>query len=128
MSDKQNDTGINKVENKIQKKSEKDRNGVIGGLVIGGISIFVAYQIYIKLFEFPIGKMLVYIVVFWAIICFAVAVSCFFDLKESKRIEKLNEEARNEEREFAEIDPKNKDLRAEKMFPVFYIFSSLPQI
>lgn len=40
----------------------------------------------------------------------------FFDYKESKRIEKLDEEARQEEKEFAEIDPEKRALRAEKMF------------
>lgn len=114
MSEEQNKNG--KVERKVQKKSEKDKNGIIGGLVIGVISLFLAYQIYIKIFDFPIGKILVYVVVFWAFLCFAVAVSCFFDYKESKRIEKLDEEARQEEKEFAEIDPEKRALRAEKMF------------
>ncbi len=45
-----------------------------------------------------------------------VAVSCFFDYKESKRIEKLEEDARREEREFAEIAPEKRALKAEKMF------------
>lgn len=43
-------------------------------------------------------------------------VSCFFDYKESKKIEKLDEEARREEKEFSEIDPEKRALRAEKMF------------
>lgn len=46
----------------------------------------------------------------------AVTVSCFFDYKESKKIEKLDEEARREEKEFSEIDPEKRALRAEKMF------------
>lgn len=79
MSEEQNKNG--KVERKVQKKSEKDKNGIIGGLVIGVISLFLAYQIYIKIFDFPIGKILVYVVVFWAFLCFAVAVSCFLTTK-----------------------------------------------
>lgn len=45
-----------------------------------------------------------------------VSVSCFFDLKESKKLEKLEEEARREEKEFSQIDPEKRALRAEKMF------------
>ena len=106
----------NKSEQKVQKKSEKDRNGIIGGLVFGILLAFLAYQIYEKIFDFPIGQMLVYIVGFLSFICFMVSVSSFFDLKESKKLEKLEEEARREEKEFSEIDPEKRALRAEKMF------------
>lgn len=91
-------------------------NGVIGGLVFGLIFAFVFYKIYINLFEFPIGQILAYIIGFLAFICFMVAVSCFFDYKESKKMEKLDEEARREEKEFSEIAPEKRALRAEKMF------------
>lgn len=107
---------VNKVEQKVQKKSEKDRNGIISGLVFGCILVFLAYQIYDKIFDFPIGQILVYIIGFLAFICFMVSVSSFFDLKESKKLEKLEEEARKEEKEFSEIDPEKRALRAEKMF------------
>lgn len=43
---------------------------MIGGLVFGVLFIFLAYQIYIKLFEYPIGQILVYIIGFLAFICF----------------------------------------------------------
>lgn len=43
-------------EQKVQKKSEKDKNGVIGGVVFGIILLFLTYQIYDLLFEFPIGQ------------------------------------------------------------------------
>ena len=105
-----------KVEDRIQKKSEKDRNGVIGGLVFGIFFAFLAYQIYIRAFELPIGKILVYGLGILSFLCLAVTVSCFFDYKESKKIEKLDEEARREEKEFSEIDPEKRALRAEKMF------------
>lgn len=116
MSEEQESNKNNNSEKKEQKKSEKDRNGVIGGLVFGLIFSFLAYQIYIKIFEFPIGQMLVYIVGFLAFICFMVSVSCFFDFKESKKIEKLDEDARKEEKELSEIALEQKELRAEKMF------------
>lgn len=116
MSEEQENNKNNSSEKKQQNKSEKDRNGVIGGLVFGLILAFLAYQIYIKIFEFPIGQMLVYIVGFLAFICFMASVSCFFDFKESKKIEKLDEDARKEEKEFSEIDLEQKELRAEKMF------------
>lgn len=84
--------------------------------MFGVLFIFLAYQIYIKLFKYPIGQILVYIIGFLAFICFMVSVSCFFDFKESRKIEKLDEDARREEKEFSEIAPEKRALRAEKMF------------
>ncbi len=104
------------IEQKVQKKSEKDKNGIIGGLVFGIIGLFFTYQIYDKFFEFSIGKIFVYILGFLTFICLAVSVSCFFDYKESKKIETLDEDARKEEKEFSKIDPEKRALRAEKMF------------
>ena len=106
----------NKFDQIDEKKSNNDRNGMIGGVIFGAIFTFWAFEIYRKIFVFPLGKMLVYIFSILAFICFAVAVSCYFDFKESKRIEKLDEEARKEEKEFSEIDPDKRALRAEKMF------------
>lgn len=114
--EKQEKIDSNKTEKKNQKKSQKDMNGLIGGLIFGLLFVFVAYQIYNKLIEFPIGQILVYIIGFCAFICFMVSVSCFFDYKESKKMEKLDEEARREEKEFSEIAPEKRALRAEKMF------------
>lgn len=99
-----------------QKKSDKDRNGVIGGIVFGITLCFIGYLLYVNLFEHIIGKILVYIVGFLAFICFAVAISCWLDYNESKKIEKLEEDARKEEEEFSEINPDKRSLRAEKMF------------
>jgi len=104
------------VEPKIQRTSQKNRNGVIGGVIFGILLAFLAYQIYSILFEFPIGQMLVYAIGFMAFICFMVSLSCFFDFKESRKIEKLEEETLREEKEFSEIAPEKRDLRAEKMF------------
>lgn len=106
----------NESEKKEQKKSQKDMNGVIGGLVLGALFAFVAYQIYINLIKFPIGQILAYIIGFFAFICFMAAVSCFFDYKESKKMEKLYEDTYKEEKEFSEIAPEKRALRAEKMF------------
>lgn len=116
MGEEQEKNSNNKIEQKVQKKSQKDSNGMIGGLVFGVLFIFLAYQIYIKLFEYPIGQILVYIIGFLAFIFFMVSVSCFFDFKESKKMEKLDEDARREEKEFSEIAPEKRALRAEKMF------------
>lgn len=114
--EKQEKNDSNKTERKNQKKSQKDMNGLIGGLVFTFLFAFVAYQIYNKLFEFPIGQIMVYIIGFCAFICFMVSVSCFFDYKESKKMEKLDEDAYREEKEFSEIAPEKRALRAEKMF------------
>lgn len=107
---------FNSAEKKNPKKSQEDMNGVIGSLIFGLIFAFAFCQIYINLIEYSIGKILAYIMGFLAFICFMVAVSCFFDYKESKKMEKLDEDARREEKEFSEIAPEKRVLRAEKMF------------
>lgn len=116
MEEKSENIDICKSEYKVPKKSEKDRNGVIVGLILGILLVFLACSIYEKIFDFPIGQLLVYITGFLAFICFVVSISCFFDLKESKKLEKLEEETRREEKEFSQIDPEKRALRAEKMF------------
>ena len=101
---------------KVQSNSEKAKNAIIGGIVFGIILVFLAYQIYVLIFDFPLGQMLVYFIGLLAFICFMVSVSSFFDLKEARKIEKLEEDARREEKEFSEINPDKRALRAEKMF------------
>ena len=109
---------IEKEKQEEQKKSQKDRNGIIGGLVFGAISFFFAYQAYKILFEFLIGKILVGIFALLTLIFIAVSISCFFDYKESKKIEKLEEDAKREEKEFLEIDK-------EKRSPIYKIKKAL---
>ena len=116
MEEEQTKASTNKTTQKEQKKSEKDKNGIRGGLVFGAMAVFATYQIYDKFFEFAIGKILVYILGVLAFICFAVSISSFFDFKESKKLEKLDEDVRREEKEFSEINPEKRALRAEKMF------------
>lgn len=116
MGEKSANIDANKSEQKMQKKSEKDRSGIIGGLVSGFFLAFITYLIYNKLFEFPLGQILVYIMGFFTFICFMVSLSCYFDFKESRNLEKLEDEALREEKEFSEIDLEKRALRAEKMF------------
>ena len=118
MGNEQEKSGSGRTVNKVQKNSQKDRNGIIGSIVSGTLLVFIDYQIYVKFFDFPIGKILVYIIGIFAAIFFMVSVSCFFDYKESKKMEKLDEDARREEKEFSEIDPEKRALRAEKMFRI----------
>lgn len=107
----------NKTEEQIQKKSKRDMNGLIGGLVLGLLLVFADYKIVFNgLTEFPIGQILAYVIGFFAFILFMVSLSCFFDYKESKKMEKLEEDACREEKEFSQIDPEKRALRAEKMF------------
>lgn len=106
----------NNSELKAQNTSKKDRNGAIGSLAFGMVLAALAHLVYEKFFDFPIGQILVYLIGFLAFICFMVAISCFFDYKESKKIEKMEEDARREEKEFSEIDSAKRNLRAEKMF------------
>lgn len=116
MIEEQEKSHSSRNERKVKRNSQNDRNGITGGLVVGMILVFITYQIFVKFFEFPVGKILVYIIGFFAFICLMVSVSCFFDYKESKKMEKLEEDARREEKEFLEIDPEKRALRSEKMF------------
>lgn len=116
MMEEQEKSDNSKAEKTTQKKSQRDLNTMICALVFSMFSAFVTYQIYIKFFEFPIGQILVYILGFWTLLCAMVSISFFFDYKESKKMEKLDEDARREEKEFSEIDPEKRALRAEKMF------------
>ena len=118
MAEEQEKSDSNQAGQKVQKNSQKDINGVIISLVFGFILVFLGYQMYSLIFDFPIGQLLVYIIGFFAFICFLVSVNCFFDYKESKKKEKLDEDAQLEEKEFSEIDPEKRALRAEKMFRI----------
>lgn len=84
MEEEQTKASTNKTTQKEQKKSEKDKNGIIGGLVFGAMAVFATYQIYDKFFEFAIGKILVYILGVLAFICFAVSISSFLISKNQK--------------------------------------------
>lgn len=101
---------------KQQSSSQKARNGILGGLVCCVILAVITYVLYSAFFEFPIGQIIVYLCGFFTFIIFCVTVSCCFDLKEAKRIEKLEEDARREEIEFSAIDTSKRALRAEKLF------------
>lgn len=46
MEEEQTKASTNKTTQKEQKKSEKDKNGIIGGLVFGAMAVFATYQIY----------------------------------------------------------------------------------
>ena len=90
-------------------------SGLQGGIVFAILSGLCAYFVY-KFYEFSIGKIVFWIILLFAVLCFLVAVSCFFDWKAAKKVEKLEADAREEEKEFSEIDPSKRVLRAEKMF------------
>lgn len=116
MEERQENGDLNKSEEKVRRKSEADRNGIFGCLAIGVLFAGGAYKIYEGIFEFALGKILVYCLGFMAFICFMAAGSCFFDYRESKKMEKMDEDARKEEKEFSAIDLEKRALRAEKMF------------
>lgn len=98
-----------------QSESKKAMNGIQSGIVFGlisGIAAGVVYQYY----QYFLLKVFFWLIIFFMIICFMVAISSFIDWKSAKKIEKLEEDARQEEKEYLEIDPSKRALRAEKMF------------
>ena len=106
----------NTNQKKPQNDSQKAKNAMIGGLVFGTLLAFLAYFIYIKISDFPLGQIFAFLAGFLAFICFAVVFSSFFDWKEALKRERLETEARKEEQEFSEITSDNYALRAEKLF------------
>lgn len=100
----------------VESNSQDAKNGFHGGIFAFVVMVVLAYLIYSSIFDFLIGKILVYMAALVAFIALLVGVSCYFDWKEAKKIETLEEDARKEEKEFSEIDPSKRELRAEKMF------------
>lgn len=106
----------NTNQQKPQSDSQKAKNAITGGLVLGTLLAFLAYFIYIKIGDFHLGQIFAFLFGFLAFICFAVVLSSFFDWKEAQKRERLEAEAREEEQEFSEITSDNHALRAEKLF------------
>lgn len=113
---KDKNTEVNK-NNSSQKQSasQKAASGMQGGIAFTIILGLFAYWVY-KFYEFVIGKIIFWIFIVFALLCLLVAVSCYFDWRTAKKIEQLEADAREEEKEFAEIEPEKRALRAEKLF------------
>lgn len=84
----------NTSQKKPQSDSQKAKNAITGGLVLGTLLAFSAYFIYIKIGDFPLGQLFAFLLGFLAFICFAVVLSSFFDWKEALKRERLEAEAR----------------------------------
>lgn len=100
---------------KKQSESKKAMNSMQGGIVFS-IFLGVCTHLVYKFYENPIWKIIFWIILLLTILCCMVVISCFFDWRAAKKIEKIEEMAREEEKEFSEIDPSKRVLRAEKMF------------
>ena len=96
-------------------ESKKAMNGFQGSIVCAIILGLIAIILH-RLLEGVIVQISFWTLILLAIFCLLVAMSCFFDWKTAKKIEKLEEETQKEEKEFAEIDFNKRALRAEKMF------------
>lgn len=68
MVEEQEKGNDNSNEKKIQKKSQKDMNGVIGSLICGMFLAVIAYQIYTGLNEFAIAQILACFIGFCALV------------------------------------------------------------
>lgn len=64
MSEEKMNRETNEDKQQIQKKSEKDKSGAIGGLIFGILLSAGAYLIYDHFFRLLIVKIFVYIIVF----------------------------------------------------------------
>ena len=88
---------------KKQSESKKAMSGMQGGIAFAILSGLCACYVY-KFYEFPIGKIIFWLILVFVILCCLVALSCFFDWKAAKKVEKLEADAREEEKEFSEIE------------------------
>lgn len=100
---------------KQQNGSKSASNSMFGSMFMAIVLGICAGLIY-KFHEFLIGQIIFWFVVLLAALCGMMAISFLFDWKAAKKIEKLEEMAREEEKEFSEIDPSKRALRAEKLF------------
>lgn len=98
-----------------QSESKKSLNGMLGGWFCGGVLSVIAFLIY-QIYHVLFFKLLFWVIIFLDFICILVAISCFFDWKTAIKMERLEEEARKEEQEYADLDHEKKDIRAEKQF------------
>lgn len=103
-----------------QSDSQKAMNAIICGLVLVVLLAFLAYLVYEKIGDFPVGQILTFLIGFLALIFLAVVFSSFFDWKEALKRERLEDEAKKEEQEFSEIEITldQRALRAEKLFRI----------
>lgn len=99
-----------------QIKSEKAANSMQGGIMLLVIWLGLTYVIYENFFDFPIGKIVTYVLGVIGFVLLMITISSFFDWRRAKRIEKAETDAEFEEKEFSEIDPSKRALRAEKLF------------
>lgn len=104
-------------EGKQQKESKKASNEILGGLILVIALALFAFWIY-RYYHFIVCKIIFWGVIFLTIICFMVAISSFFDWKAAIRIERLEEEAKQEEKDFEGITFDARAIRAEKQFKI----------
>lgn len=100
---------------KKQSESKKAMSGMQGAIllaIIFGVCTSFAYEFK----DAVIGKILFVIMLLLGVCCSLLAVSFLFDWKAAKKVEKLEADAREEEKELSEIDPSKRALRAEKLF------------
>lgn len=102
--------------NPPKSESKKAKDSLQGGILVSLLLAIVDYIIYSKIYIFAFGKILFFLVSLFLLVCCMVSLSSFFDWKTAKKIEKLEDEARKEEKEFSEIAPDKRALRAEKLF------------
>ena len=107
---------IDKKEENLQKKSSRDMNTIIGGIVFGVIFSVISFMLYKKIGEHIVGLIITVAIACIAFMCYMVAGSGYFDYRQSIKNEKLEEDAREEEKEFSQIELEQNALRAEKLF------------
>jgi len=106
---------VNANNSNKQSESKKALNGMEGCIAVSIVLGVLTYWAYSNN-EFLIVKIAFWILLASTILFCFVSISCFFDWKDAKKLEKLETEAREAEKEFAEIDPSKRALRAEKLF------------
>ena len=105
-----------KVEHK-QSESQRAMNSMQGTIVCVVIFGVIAYLVS-YIYKYIFGKILFVILILLIIICAMFGISFFLDWKAAKKLEKIEAEALEEEKELAKISPEQRALRAEKLFKI----------
>ena len=106
---------IKDKEMEINVEREKASNGILGGILIMILSLIGAYFLYNK--RNLMLNIIFYILIIFALICFAVAVSSYYDSKSSK-FKEIELASLIEELELEQIPNQNIIVRADKQLKI----------
>lgn len=107
-----------KNKNEVIKESKSASNAIMGESIIIVFLGFIIFVIYQKLFNYLIAKIVFYFFLILIVLFNLLLISSILDWISAIRIERIEEEIRAEEKEYAGIDISNRALRSEKLYKI----------